>query len=161
MPSQVDISPAVIIQQWIIDERWGADPNVIPMGKWPVYVATVPSGSGSPSDLVTVYDTGETPQGVKMRTGEQAVRFNYQIAVRAKDYRLGYAKIREIATALEKVKRAKIVVVSKDDDGQTTYGLYMLRSARRINVLSTGREPDQLARWLITSNGSASISKLT
>lgn len=161
MPNQVDISPAVVIQQWAVNQLLGADPDVLPLGLWPIYVATVPDGAGAPSNLVSIYDTGETPQGTRLRTGEQIVRFNYQFAVRTIRYPIGYVKARQFAKALEKVNRVPVVVNSQDESGQPTYGVYIFHSARRINLLSTGREPDQLARWLITSNGTASISKFS
>lgn len=125
-------SPSLVLVEWLLSQMLvGSVADSSPV--WPCYLVSLPEGPGVPTDAVCVYDTNPVLDGRLMASGEQIVHPGVQVKVRALDYQTGWAKIREISTAMDALRNASVVIDSIETQ--------VLQNASRISgPLSIGTD---------------------
>ena len=127
-------SPAEVVAQYLIDAGAGeapedADPT------WPVHPTEVPDNTKD--DCIGVIDTS----GIKDGRYISQVVFHQglMIYIRAKKHSVGYAKAREIQTALDNVKNTTVTLAGDD---------YVLKTATRMGTtIPIGRDDEGRRQW--------------
>lgn len=147
MPNTLSHSPADIVAQLLIRDSIGADPDVSPLGSWPVYVGGEPN---TPDNCLTVYDTAGSDDGSSMIDGELFGHSGVQIRIRAKDHRTGWTKADALQTHLAEGVLDEIVTVQS-----TTYLVHCF--ARIGDVLALGKDAPTSKRSLFTVNALVSV----
>lgn len=122
-------SPAEDVARYLVAKGVGAFAG---SGRWCVNFAAEPAAP--PDDVVTVYDTG----GADPDTDELDSRPSFQVRVRCKVYKEGYAKQKEIRDFL--LLTAPLLMA----DSEFTY------VNMTSDILSIGR--DDANRFLLTAN---------
>lgn len=141
-------SPADVLRRVLIALSEGVDP---PLTVWPIYASREPH---SPDNCVTVIDTDGVQQGRYMKTGERAERHGVRIIVRATDHKVGWAKARALAVAIDEDVYDNEVTL----DG-TTYRVHAV--SRRGNVVSEGRNVPTSQRNVFTIEGTVSLKTIS
>jgi len=126
--------------------------RIIETGKnWPLYVSSMPDGDGVKTNCGAVYDTAGILDG-KLSSGEVVQHPGIQLRIRSSDYEVGYAKIEELALALDNVNQDTIVV-----KGNT----YLLQNiSRTTSVVPLGSERGYKRRFVFTVNFLITIRKI-
>ena len=147
MANTLPHSQADIVAQLLIRDAVGVDPDVSPLGAWPVYVGGEPN---TPDNCLTVYDTVGTDDGSFMVNGELFSHEGVQIRIRAKDHRTGWTKADSIQIHLAKEVLDDAVTVSG-----TTYLIHNFSRISRVLVL--GKDAPTSKRSLFTLNALVSV----
>lgn len=151
MASTLPHSQADIVAQLLIRDSIGADPDVSPLGSWPVYVSGEPN---TPDNCLTVYDTAGVDDGSSMIDGELFAHEGIQVRVRAKDHRTGWTKADAIQTWMAESVYDEITTVA-GADGSTTY---LVHNFSRIGrVLALGKDAPTSKRSLFTVNALVTV----
>ncbi len=140
---------ANIIKAVFIAKGWGADPDVKPLGTWPV---NADKEAGQPDNVLTVYATLGSDDGRSMIDGEKLRHPGLQVRVRSLVPKDGKAKAEYLRWALN--EDAYNVTVALDS---ATYVLHCF--ARVGDVLSIGTEDAVSKRNLFTLNALASLRR--
>jgi len=145
MPGSLDHSPADVLRRVLIALGVGTDPAL--GGSWPIFAAGEPD---KPDSAITVYDTTGTQQGRTHTDGEVQEHHGVQVRIRAASHSAGYAKARDVATALDRDLYQEIATLGA--------ARYMIHAATRTSdVLTLGRESPTSKRTLFTLNAVLSV----
>lgn len=144
-------SPAEILSQLLIDLDLGVEPE-IPAAAWSVYYGSEPA---DPDRCITTYDTQGRDGGRMHATGLRDEHPGIQIRIRADTHRVGFAKAKAIAHAIDTGVVSDVVTM---DDNTTRYHVWNV--TRTGNVLAIGKEPTS-QRAIFTVNVIATIKRLT
>jgi len=115
-------------------------------GLWPATVDFLPD---DPDNALSLYNTSGNLDGRIQSSGEVIQHPGIQIRVRALDSAEGYLKIKELALAMNAVKRA---LVAFDDEFYTIHAI-----KQTSDIFSIGKEPDGNRFWF-SVNGTITIS---
>lgn len=144
-----------IVQAYLVAEGLVVDGGAV--GDWPAYVDHLPDDPEEtdtpvpvPDSAVCVYTTTALGDGRYMRTGERVEHPGFQVRVRSRSRASALAKANAIASKLDTVKRATVVV------GGSTYRLDAAH--RQGGVIPMGQEPGDRRRWHFSVNGTATVS---
>ena len=149
--SKLQASPASILAYYIIntleemtDESDGED--------WPLYKASLPDGSNVKTNAGAVFDTvGMNDQ--RSMDGGVPQHPGIQLKIRSRDYETGYAKIEDIAHALDEVANAEIEIDALE---------YELQNVSRTSpIVCLGNEYSTKRRFEFTINFLLTIRELT
>ncbi len=135
-------SPAFVLAQLLI-ERSLTDAHDAPCATFPTFVSWMPDTGSIPDNVVVLYDAGGVDDG-RLMDGTNIDHFGVQVAIRAKEFQVGWVKIREIALALEKVKRVTITI------GDFQYLIHNV--SQQAAPIHAGLELGTKRRHLITLN---------
>lgn len=143
-------SPASILAAYIIDElEKMTDPS--DKDNWPLYISSMPDGTNVKTNCGVIYDTTGTADG-RLMIGLVPLHPGIQLRIRASSYEVGYAKIEDIASALDEVTNESITIAA---------GEYEIRNVSRTSpVASLGLEEGTKRRYLFTVNFLLTIKKL-
>lgn len=148
MPGTLDHSPADVVRRLLIDLGLGAAPPAA-SSAWPIYTGGEPN---LPDQAITVTDTEGRGHGRDQVTGERQEHHGISIMVRAATFPAGYAKARDVATALD-----------AQYQDVTTLGAarYLVHAVTRTSdVFSLGKESPQSKRSLFSVNALVSLRQL-
>jgi hypothetical protein len=151
LPGILYHSPALIIARLMIGLGIVADPDVSPLGAWPVYTSNEPS---SPDNCVTVYDTLGRDYGRTMIDGERQEHHGFQVRIRSVDHPTGYAKARALAVALD-AKAVWHVTVSGEQLSPHSYCVWSV--SRTGDVIDLYKNVPRTKRDVFTFNATTSI----
>lgn len=142
-------SPAEIVQQMMIDDAVGSDPEVEPVGDWPVSSTTEPD---EPDQSITVYDTTGLDDGRGQTDGGLWSHFGLQFRVRASTHRSdGFPKVESIRQYLSGVLTRQVTMT----DGTATY---VVNAITRIGqTIYLGTDPTSSKRKSFTVNAMVSL----
>jgi hypothetical protein len=129
-----------VIRQLIVDQGWGVD-YVDDDTDWASFDGQEPD---EPDNCITVYDTEGVDQSRAMATGERQESHGFQVRVRSKDKKVGFAKARQIAVGFDTVYMASTTV-----DG-VVYRVWAIK--RNGEPLYIGYEAPQTKRFIHTLN---------
>lgn len=139
-----------IIQQLLIANGLGVDPDVVPLGSWPVYSPTIPT---KPDNLiVSVTRTGKT-HGRTHVDGEVLQHYGFQLMIRAVDDRTGDRKATDIRHQMQVGMYQTIVTINSVR--------YLIPCISNIGeVLSLGIDHPNSKRSLFSLNALSAIRPL-
>ncbi len=141
-------TPAVIIATYVVAQSLVTWPSL--KTSWPLYISLLPDGSDVKSNAGAIYDTTGALDG-RLMLGPTIQHFGLQIKIRSTDYNVGWAKINNIAAALDTVHREVVTINTVD---------YMLFNISRASaVVYIGREKSTKQRHLFTINLMATIKE--
>jgi hypothetical protein len=146
----LEISPSSIIAAYLIDEiskmTWPTDKS-----SWPLYISHMPDGDEVETDCGAIYDTSGILDG-RLMSGLVPQHPGIQIKIRSRDYEEGYAKIEDVASALDAISYYSITIAA---------GEYEIQNVSRTTaVVFIGLEPGTKRRYLFTVNFLLTIKKL-
>lgn len=148
---KLEISPMEIMASYITDVLGKmTDPD--DKTTWPLYQGHIPDGEEVETNCGGIYDTAgiNDPRSMDGTVNEHP---GIQLRIRARDYEIGFAKIEDIAAALDAVIRETIVV------GSSTYRLQNV--SRTTPIVSLGVEPGTKRRIAFTVNYLITVKKLS
>lgn len=150
MLNQLLHSPAEIIQEMMVRLALAADPEVEPLGSWPVYGGTEPD---VPDECITVRGTQGRDDGRLMPTGERMYRHGFQVRLRARDRPTAVAKAWAVATTFDQGVYDHSVTLGGTD--------YVVEIVTVVNgPLELGPEKTATRREIVTINCLAVIRVL-
>jgi len=120
-------------------------------GSWPLYISSMPDGEDVKVDCGSIYDTAGVLDG-KLSNGKVVQHPGIQLRIRSDDYEQGYAKIEEIALALDDVCWDTVEV------GGVTYLLENI--SRSTPIVPLGSERGYQRRFLFTVNFLITLKKI-
>jgi hypothetical protein len=137
-------SPAAIIRQMLIDLGLGVNPapdgqTAIP---WSVFHSQEPD---RPDECITVFTTEGTDDGRSMHDGDLWHHYGFQVRLRSRDDKVGYAKGSLIRNTLAKGVYMRTVSI-----GTSVYQIQCIAKIR--SVLPIGKEASATKRALFTIN---------
>lgn len=118
---------------------------------WPLYISSMPDGDNVKTSCGAIYDTAGVLDG-KLSSGEVVLHPGIHLRIRSNDYEEGYAKIEEVALALDNVNKDTIVL------GGDTYLLQNI--SRTTSIVPLGPEKGYKRRFLFTVNFLVSLRKV-
>lgn len=140
MPGPLQHSVGDVIRQLIVDQGWGVD-YVDDDTDW----ATVDGAElDLPDNTITIYDTTGVDMSRVMVTGERQESHGFQVRVRSKDKRTGFAKARQIAVGLD------VVVMATTTVDLVAYRIWSVK--RSGEPLYIGYDSSNTKRFLHTLN---------
>lgn len=139
-----------IIQQLLIANGLGVDPDILPLGSWPVYSPTLPT---KPDNLiVSVTRTGRI-HGRTHVDGEVLQHYGFQLMIRGVDDRTGNRKAEDIRYKMQTSMYQNIIVI----DGSS----YLIPCISNIGeVLALGIDHPNSKRSLFSINALSAIRPL-
>lgn len=139
-----------IIQHLLIANGLGVDPDILPLGSWPVYSPTLPT---NPDNLiVSVTRTGKT-HGRTQVDGEVLQHYGFQLMIRAVDDRTGDRKAADIRHQMQVGMYQTIVTINSVR--------YLIPCISNIGeVLSLGIDHPNSKRSLFSLNALSAIRPL-
>lgn len=151
MTNELTHSQADIVRELLVD----ASPTVLTEPDddlaWPGFAFNEPS---NPDNCVTIYSTEGTSDGRSMIDGELQVHRGFQVRVRSKNPKTGYAKASSISQYMAKSVYQKTVVV----DSST----YLVQAITKIgDILSLGTDAPKTKRSLFTINATISVKQVS
>ena len=148
---KLQASPASIIAYYIIEELSKmTDPS--DKDDWPLYISHLPDGSNVKTDAGAIYDTTGI-NDMRSMDGGVPQHPGIQIRIRSRSYETGYAKIEDIANALDEVVNASIEI------GVLEYEIQNV--SRTSPIVSLGVEPGTRRRFSFTINFLLTVRELT
>lgn len=168
MSGRLEHSPARVIQEFLILEGFGIDPDDwpedqdIPNGVWPVYRSREPD---RPDELIRVSGSVGRDFGYTMVDSERQEMYGVQIMVRSFDDDYAHLKANNIATlGLDKINRYNLCLGGTEVGSGTGTGTgsggvcYLIASvARTSEAQFEGRDTPQGKRIYYTINCLATI----
>lgn len=148
--NKLQLSPAAIMTAYVIEELAKmTDPS--DRDEWPLYATHLPDGKNVKTNCGVFRDTvGVSDQ--RSMTGEWPEHPGVQLRIRARDNATGYAKIEDVANALDEVAFGTITIGALQ---------YRIQNVRRTSpVASLGVEPGK-RRVNFTVNFLLTIRELT
>lgn len=157
MAGRFQHSPARLVQEFLVVEGYGTDPETDfnettdEYGPWPVFRGREPD---RPDDVVKVSDTTGRDDGFDNVSVEQCVHHGIQVTVRSADYDEGYRKLNQIAVALDELSYYLVTVTNDSESGTGSESwLYQIESVKRTtDVTPIGPDTPQGKRLLFTFN---------
>lgn len=150
MSGRLEHSPARVVQEYLILNGFGTDPDDwpddgtdIPNGVWPIYRSRDPD---RPDDLIQVNGATGRGFGYTQPDKERQEVYGIQIIVRSFDEAVGHLKASNIAVALDRINREIITLaVSEAGSGTGSAGsTYLLQSVERASEATyEGRDTPQ------------------
>ena len=133
----MNYSPASIIVYYIVNElskmTYPSDGDT-----WPLYDSFMPDGPQAETDCGAVYDMSGV-MDERYMSGEVVAHQGVRLSIRSSDKNIGYAKIEDIALALDAVKLETFSVGSSS---------YSIQNISRASVVeSLGVEPGTKRRY--------------
>ena len=148
---KLQASPASIMAYYIIEELLKmTDPS--DKDDWPLYISHLPDGSNVKTDAGAIYDTTGI-NDMRSMDGGVPQHPGIQIRIRSRSYETGYAKIEDIANALDEVVNASIEI------GVLEYEIQNV--SRTSPIVSLGVEPGTRRRFSFTINFLLTVRELT
>lgn len=145
MPALQD-SPTEVVRQLLIQRSQASDPDVSPLGDWPIYQTDEPD---VPDNLLVVQATTGTNDGRDMVDGELNQHYGIQFKIRGTDDRVGGAKAYALRDWLARsVYQASVTIT--DSNGTRNYVVWCF--AKIGQVLELGTDAPSSKRWLYTIN---------
>lgn len=148
---KLEASPASIMVAYVI-EKLGKMTDPSDKNDWPLYVSHLPDGKNVKTDCGAIYDTSGVNEPRAM-TGEVSRHPGIQLRIRSRDYETGYAKIEDIASALDEVINNTITIGTSEFEIQNV--------SRTSPIVSLGVEPGTRRRRSFTVNYLLTMKKLT
>jgi hypothetical protein len=150
MTPEAEIPAADILRLVLVDADLGESTG----SSWPIYVSFLPGDA--PDDSIVVYDTAGVLDGRSMRTGDKFTHPGVQALIRSAKYGNGFHKARRIAGAMDRVKRARVVISSGAFAGTYTVD----NISRTGDVLPVGVEEEgDRRRHRFTVNAILTVTK--
>jgi hypothetical protein len=149
MPGTLTHAPEYILSRLLIGLNLAQDPDV-GVTNWPVHYTQEPD---SPDNVITIYGTDGIDDGRTMVDGERQERHGIQLKVRGNDHDTAFAKIRELAVALDEDVYSNGVVI-----GSTSYRVHSF--SRTSGPISLGKDSVQTKLDLFTLNGTLLVREL-
>lgn len=144
MPGALAHSPAQVLARCLVELALGTDP--LAEGLWPIGAAAEPS---TPDNCVTVYDTSGFDHGRDHVTGQRQEHHGVQLRVRAATHKIGWAKARALAVALDEAVYQETPTIDNIR--------YLIHAVTRTSdVLTLGKEPASQRR-LFTINAKLTL----
>ncbi len=149
---KLQASPASIIAAYLIENEIGAMTDPSDRSNWPLYISHLPDGENVKTNAGAIYDTTGI-QDLRSMTGEGYQHPGIQIRIRSRNYETGYAKIENIANALDVVAWGIITIDSLE---------YRIQNVSRTSpIVSLGVETGTVRRFHFTINFLLTIRELT
>lgn len=143
-------SAAAWLQKYLIDQNIGTDPDVDPIGAWPIFLDGMPDGAGTPDDAIALFDTAGRKQGRYMRGGRTILFPGVMAHTRAILRNDSYNKMVEILNSWDALLRAGVTI---DSDSVTIQAVTVTSS-----ILSMGEMPGDVRRFGFSLNAIVSFS---
>ena len=145
---KLEVSPASIIAYYIINTLAKmTDPST--GSAFPLWISHM---QDKPSNAGAIYDTSGVLEQRQM-SGLVPTHQGIQIRIRATSYEIGYAKIEDIASALDEVFDASVEIDPEE---------YVLQNVGRSSpIVSLGIEEGTKRRYLFTVNFLLTIRKIS
>lgn len=132
-------SPADILRRVLIAIGIAGDPPII---TWPCYTSNEPA---SPDNVITTYDVTGRDNGRLQIDGNRVQMYGVQIRVRSVTHTVGYAKTKEIATALDIQVYDTVVQIASIN--------WLVHSvSRSSDVIAVGKDVSNSRRSIFTLN---------
>lgn len=149
--AELEMAPAAIMAAYVINELDKmTDPD--DRDDWPMYISHMPDGKNVKTNCGAVYDTPGVNDPRPM-IGVVNPHQGIQIRIRSNDYEIGYAKIEDIAIALDIVVNDSITIGLEEYEVQNV--------SRASPIVSLGIEPGTKRRFHFTVNYLLTVRKLT
>jgi hypothetical protein len=134
MPGYLTNAPSDIVAHLLVQLGLGT----LASGTWPIYVNNEPD---SPDNVITCYDFLGLQHGRTMPDGERQHHDGVQIRVRAMRFTFGWAKVRDISLAIDRVSGCGI---------QIDIAEYNVQSIMSGGIVRLGTEPTSKRQlWVI------------
>ena len=144
-------APATVLAAFIINSLGKMTTPTNGEG-WPLYSPHMPDGDNVETNCGVVYDTFGVNDPRSISSGVVSEHPGVQIRIRTNDYNVGFAKIEDIALALDAVANETITV------GGESYKIHNVSRASPIVCL--GVEPGTKRRMFFTVNYLLTLKKL-
>ncbi len=145
---KLGVSPAFVLAYYIRNTL--ATMSVPSAGiSWPLFVQHIPD---SPSDAGSLYNTAGIIDGREM-VGSVPIHQGIQLRIRSLSEETGYAKIEDVASALDEVFDESVEIDPEEYNIQNV--------SRTTDIVSLGIEGGTKRRFLFTVNFMLTIRKLT
>lgn len=107
--------PSRIVQELIVLESAGLfnDPEASAGVVWPLYISSIPQGTGVPNDCGCVYDTAGELSTRMMASGFNVQKYGIQVKTRSMDPNAAFVRLRAVALILERIRN---YIVTLDED---------------------------------------------
>lgn len=145
------MTPAVVLTYFIINSL-GKMTTPTDGEDWPLYSPHMPDGDNVETNCGVVHDTLGVKDPRSISSGVVSEHPGVQIRVRTNDYNVGFAKIEDIALALDAVANETITI------GSESYKIHNVSRASPIACL--GVEPGTKRRTFFTVNYLLTLKKL-
>lgn len=153
MANLLNHSPAIIIQQLLIDMGFGISPpeeSGWDGSDWLIFATHEPD---TPDNVITVYDIAGTDQGRVMQ-GELQQHYGFQVRIRARTHSVGWLKADAIRRGLAEDVLRETLTLDSDQ--------YFLQCVANIGqVLTLGKDRPLGKRSLFTVNAVATLRKVS
>lgn len=147
-------SQAEILQAAIVDNGWGSDPTITPLGIWPVYKAGEPP---SPDSVVTIYST-QGRVDARVQFGQIAERYGIQVRVRSPDFYTGRSYLEGLKVNLSTNLYRYIVSLGSG----TSTNQYLIYDCNNFGpIVELGKEASHSRRNIFTMNCMISYNDIT
>lgn len=103
-------SPAEIIQAMLVAESGALFSDPDDNLAWPLYVSSMPDGTGIPDDCGAIFDTRGRLLHRLLTSGKQIQSYGVQIKTRAINYGNGYTRLAQIFKEFTKVSRRNVMI---------------------------------------------------
>lgn len=147
---KLQLSPAVIMVAYVI-ERLAKMTDPSDRDDWPLYATRLPDGRNVKTNCGAIFDSSGV-QDQRSMTGEWPEHPGIQLRIRAENNEIGYAKIENVASALDEVYNGSITIGALEFEIQNV--------SRTSPVVSLGIEPEK-RRVNFTVNFLLTIRELT
>lgn len=145
------MSPATVLTRFIINSL-GKMTTPTDGENWPLYSPHMPDGDNVETNCGAVHDTLGVKDSRSISSGVVSEHPGVQIRIRTNDYDAGFAKIEDIALALDAVANETIVIGSES---------YMIHNVSRTSPITClGVEPGTKRRTFFTVNCLLTLKKL-
>ena len=144
-------SPASIMAAYIIDEL-AKMTTPSDMGDWPLYKSSMPDGKNVETDCGVIYDTTPVIEQ-RLMSGLVPQHPGIQLRIRSRKYEIGYAKIEDVAVALDAIDHETVSIAAGD---------FVIQNANKSTaVVPLGLEVGTTKRrFLFTVNFLLTVKKL-
>jgi hypothetical protein len=137
------VSPAEIVQTFLISEGDVSDPDGSSGGDWPAYINFLPDGVGVPDNAVAVYDNVGQRDGRLHALNTVIDHPGFQVVVRATTAIQAHAKMKNITIALRDAVREVVVIAGN---------AYTMHSVQQLApALSLRLEPGTKRRFQVAN----------
>ena len=149
--TDVSITPATILAAFIINSL---GKMTVPTDgeSWPLYSPHMPDGDNVETNCGVVHDTLGVNDVRSISSGVVSEHPGVQIRIRTNDYNAGFAKIEDIALALDVVANETFTI------GSESYKIHNV--SRASPITSLGVEPGTKRRMFFTVNYLLTLKKL-
>jgi Bacteriophage minor capsid protein len=147
-------SQSVIVQQFLIQNGIGTNPDPAGQNIWPIYKNFMPDAPGLQDNILCVYET-VGPKEDRLYNGETVEHPGIQIKCRAVDDDAGWLKLANIAQLfdglLPSTQQALTIV-----NGNT----YQFAGIHRKPAMCLGQEDNEKRRFMLVMNAICTINTI-